>query len=152
MKLNTLTLTAVHGLLLIALLIACGKHSGGHLDPEREFLWTYEAWGNQFHYEREKDFAWKDGSNWKDGISSTPPPLPIPAGEPPSTVMTCAQEEVINMVAVPDGAGPYESREFPDPKLDWETNFSMIVWGEDYPQAGDWRAKDPFDKRCKPHR
>ena len=70
--------------------------------------------------------------------------------------MTCAQEEVVNTIAFPDGVGPWESPE--DLKeLDADqtareraANFSRMVWGEDYPQSVEWRAQDPFDQRCIP--
>ncbi|MYC30201.1 MAG: hypothetical protein F4X65_08945 [Chloroflexi bacterium] len=139
-------------LVLLALLLACGAHTGGLRVPEREFLYAYEGFGNQLQHERKGDFEWKDGSGWHDGISSTPPPLPIPAGDVPSTVMTCAQEEVVNMIAFPDGVGPHEAEEKQLSRAEearlWESNFSVIVWGEDYPQAGEWRAQDSFNERC----
>ena len=145
------------GLLPLVLLLACGHApAGGELVPEREFLLAYAGWGDQLQYERSDDFAWNDGSSWLDGVSSTPPPLPIPAGDPPSSVMTCAQEEVINMVAFPDGQGPHEWPQELTLTADqearqWKANFSRIIWGEDYRQAGEWQAKDPFDKRCIPN-
>ena len=57
------------------------------------------------------------------------------------------------MGAFLDGQGPHELPQ--ELKADqaarqWEANFSRTVWGKNYQQASEWRAKEPFDKRCIP--
>ena len=154
--------------------VACG--SGGLWDPEGLFRSQYQGWGQQLQQHRDEDFVWKDGSGWLDGVSNTPPQLPLPPGTLVGAYLTCAQEEIVSMMAFPTFQDPDELHVLPnaeeinrqwkteffkseDPdewyllpdaeeiNRQWKTEFSRMVWG-DHTQALTWLAREPFAERC----
>ena len=143
-------LCVVFGAVLLSTLsLSCVKVINGL--PGGVTSWDYPAWGDQLQYKREDNFAWKDGSSWRDGISSTPPPIPVFLGTTPGTAMTCAQEEIIWMLAFPKDRNMAHWQSQPDADQiarQWQTNFIDFVWGLDYPQPDEPRTRESFGERC----
>ena len=138
-------------LALLLLLVECKGH--GDFGPSYEYL--YGAWAQELYQHRDTDFTWKDGSGWTDGVSHIMPALPLASGARVSGAMTCAQEEVLRMVAFPMDERPDEWLLKPDAPgitLEWDTNFAAMVWGEQRedlkPGALIWLKREPFLQRC----
>ena len=146
-KLQVLGLCRVSAaVLLLALTLACAAVVNG--GPAS---WEYEGWGDQLQYHREDDFAYKDGSSWTDGISSTPPPLPVFLKDTQGAPMTCAQEEIIWMLAFPRDRDMGNWRSNPDADeiaRQWRANFLQFVWGYVHPAPNETRTRESFGERC----
>ena len=128
--------------------LACSP--GGLWDPEALFRNQYQGWGNQLQQHRSDDFVWKDGSGWTDGVSDIPPGLPLPPGGMMGDSLTCAQEEVLAMMAFPEDEEPeewYLERDAEETNRRWKVAFADLVWG-DHTDNLIWLAREPFAERC----
>jgi len=100
---------------------------------------AYQGWGETLYSERSVAKKWKDGSNWTDGVSQSPPSLPIGRNEYIGPNLTCAQAEVLKMAAFPEGEGydvyNWNYRSDADAIGEqWRENFATLIWG-DHPWA-----------------
>ena len=134
-------------MLVFCIAVACSP--GGLWDPEGLYWTKYDGWGNQLQQHRSETFVWRDGSGWTDGVSSAPPDLPL---RPDSTLwesLTCAQEEVLIMVAFPNDEDPEDWYLQPNAEainLRWQAAFASLVWGD--AEAPERPTRTSFWARC----
>ena len=133
-------------MLSIALSLGCSQtHSD--FGPEMRFIAHYEPWGDQLQYKRPHDFSWRDGSGWNDGISRTPPPIAAARNSRPGTPMTCAQEEIIWMIAFSqdEDLGAWASQPDADEIAQaWDSTFEDLVWGRARTDVTEIRSRESF--------
>ena len=106
MFLNLLWLAIL--LIGLALGVACSDTPPTPPQPQpmpTAIVGAYQEWGQTLYAERSPDAKWKDGSNWTDGVSQSPPVLPIGRNEYIGPNLTCAQAEVLQMAVFPEGEG-----------------------------------------------
>ena len=138
---------AIGVMLLSGMAAACSP--GGLWAPEGLYWTQYDGWGNQLKQHRSETFVWRDGSGWTDGVSSVPPDLHF---RPNSTLwepLTCAQEEVLIMMAFPNDANPedwYLQANAEAINLRWHAAFVSLVWGDT--KAPERLIQTPFWRRC----
>ena len=128
----------------------CPVAVAGQPSSSTDLLAAYQYWAEWLYAERDPTSTWSDGSNLTDGVSHLLPELPIPAGAYEEDHMTCAQVELLELAAIPEGEGIdtwYLKPNWMSITKQWDRNYAKLVWG-DHPDALVWSKRVTFTGWC----
>ena len=140
---------------VLLLVLSCGGDNAiteGTSTIAPELASKYQAAGEKLDSARSPSKKWGDGSNWQDGRSHEPPPLPLPPETEILDGMTCAQWEALEMAVFPESDNYTVSNWHRQPNSSkigdqWRSNLAEAIWG-DLPQADNWMEENNFLEDC----
>ena len=135
---------------VLVLAVACTGTPPAAPQPDLTLADAYQQWGEKLYSERSSEVRWEDGSNWTDGVSHLPPPLPIGRDEYIGPDFTCAQAELLEMTAFPEEYDISTWASHRDSGIigeQWRQNHATLVWGG-HPWALDVYEGVSFSDQC----